>query len=60
MSQSVSIKNQLGNTLNIHFVYPEVNPKDFVDNISDALFYAGVFDGFIKSDTSTSQTSKER
>lgn len=60
MSQSITIENQLGNTLSIHFVYPEINPKDFVNNISDALFYTGIFDGFIKSDTSASQTSTER
>ncbi len=60
MSQSITIENQLGNTFSIHFVYPEINPRDYIQNITDVLCYTGVFDGIVKSSTPTSQVEINR
>lgn len=53
--ETVTIANQLGNTLCIEFIYPTINPEDYIKSISDVLYYAGVFRGIKKSATISSQ-----
>lgn len=39
-----------GNTLTIEFEYPEDNPQNYMEDITTALNYAGVFKGISRED----------
>jgi hypothetical protein len=41
-----------GNKLTVEFEYPEDNPQNYVEDITTALSYVGVFEGISRKDAS--------
>ena len=51
LNPSQNFTTTAGNSFVIEFIYPEENPERYVEDITKALNYAGVFVGIKKEST---------